>query len=139
MKDEEIMLKMMYEKLKECFNADNSVPKWNVERKYDGILMTESQTMATYIQLYYDEDIEEWRFACNNIPYYVMASVNEIIEEINKEYPYPEVTYEVCDRLTGKTCGEYANEEDARSKLNYLLKIEGSDFVIKKITREVMM
>lgn len=139
MKDEEIMLKMMYDKLRECFNADNSVPKWEIKIGKNRIVIKDSLDSLISLCLEYDETAEEWIFTCNCIPDYIITSINEIIEEINKEYPYPEITYEVYDRLVGKSCGEYADEADALSKLEYLLKIENSDFVIKKITKEVLV
>ena len=39
----------------------------------------------------------------------------------------------------GKPCGEYADEANALSKLEYLSRIENSDFVLRKITKEVML
>lgn len=142
MKDEEIMLKMMYDKLNECFNTDNTVPKWEVEKGIDYVIMhTINSTDQENIYLEYDEDTEEWRFACNNIPYYVIASVDEIIEEINKEYPRPEVTYEVYDNLNKEVRWTYHNEEDAYEQIEYLknTSVFGGNFVIRKVTREVLI
>ena len=141
MKDEEIMLKMMYDKLSECFNTDNSVPKWKVNRDESCVRMYNHSGDPISLTLEYDKEAEEWLFSCDCTPYYIIASVDEIIEEINNEYPYPEVTYEVYDRLVGKSCGEYADEADALKQIEYLkgTRVFGGDFVIRKITREVMV
>lgn len=140
MKDEEIMLKMMYEKLSECFNTDNSVPKWEVEKGIDYVIM-HTITDQENIYLEYDEEAEEWYISCNCIPYYVIASVDEIIEEINKEYPYPEVIYEVYDNLNKEVRWTYDNEEDAYEQIEHLKDtyVSSGAFVIRKVTKEVMI
>lgn len=61
-------------------------------------------------------------------------------EEINKEYPYPEVTYEVYNKTINKPCGEYTDKVDAFKQIKYLSESEHLyDFVIKKVTKEVMV
>lgn len=141
MKDKEIMLKMMYDKLSECFNADNSVPKWEVKKSNDYVKMYDSFDSSIFLTLEYDEEAEEWLFSCNYIPYYVIASVDEIIEEINKEYPYPEITYEVYDNLNKEVRWTYSNEEDALEQIEHLKDtyVSGGIFIIRKVTREILI
>lgn len=141
MKDEEIMLKMMYDKLNECFNTDNSVPKWNVEKRNDYVKMNDSLDFSIFLTLEYDEEAEEWVYACKGIPYYVIASVDEIIEEINKEYPHPEVIYEVYDNLNKEVRWTYDNEEDALEQIEHLKDtyVSSGIFVIRKVTKEVLI
>lgn len=143
MKDEEIMLKMMYDKLRKCFNTDNPVPKWNVEKRNDYVKINDydSFDFSIFLTLEYDEEAEEWIYTCNGIPYYVIASVDEIIEEINKEYPYPEITYEVYDNLNKEVRWTYDNAEDALEQIQYLKdeSVFVENFVIRKVTKEVLI
>ena len=139
MKDKEIMLKMMYDKLSECFNADNSVPKWEVEKGIDYVIMRAIDSIdQENIYLEYDE---EWCISCNRVPYYMISSVDEIIEEINKEYPHPEIVYEVYDNLNKEVRWTYHNEEDAYEQIQYLknTSVFSGNFIIRKVTREVLV
>lgn len=133
------MLKMMYDKLSECFNAGSAVPKWNVEKGNDYVKMHDS--FDSLLTLEYDEEAEEWVYTCKDIPYYVIASVDEIIEEINNEYPYPEITYEVYDNLNKEVRWTYDNEEDALEQIEHLKDtyVSSGIFVIRKVTKEVMI
>lgn len=88
----EIVMKMLFEKLKAAFGGVG-YPSYRItvdEGKTGVIEVTDRECESVYFDAIYDEDAESFIYAGDNIDSAMLRTLVEIEDAIAEEYPYPE-------------------------------------------------
>lgn len=135
----EIVMKMLFEKLKAAFGKEY---KLSIDAK-TGIINVANRTCEpVYFEVTYDEDAEYFNYAGDNIDSAILRALVNIENDIAEEYPYPEETVEYsiyCNRENDPD--EYepwcdcTTLEEAMKKMNeFKVRFHDGDFYILKTT-----
>lgn len=132
----EIVMKMLLEKLKAAFGgAGHPSYKITVDEGKTGVIeVTDRECESVYFDVIYDEDVESFIYAGDNIDSATLRALVEIEDAIAEEYPCPEeeVLYELM--VGGTCCRSYNHLYDAIEKKRDLEENSGLVCYINKKT-----
>ena len=144
MKEKSIVMKMLFKKLNAAFSGSGH-PSYRItvdEGKTGVIEVTDRECESVYFDVIYDEDVESFIYAGDNIDSATLRTLVEIEDAIAEEYPYPEETVEYsiyCNRENNPDDYEpwcdYTTLEEATEEMNeFKARFHDRDFYILKTT-----